>query len=579
MAIKQPNWIAGSLAGNNTTVYWQPMGSVQGTGTFHTAEASAAFKMDVGGTCRNLRVRLGTAPGGSATRTVVLRKNGADQAVTVTLNSGDTDVSDTSNSFSVAAGDTLIVKFTATNTPAASTVALVWELETADNFISHYSIGAASTSLTTNTTYIPMFSAGGESTTAAQGTAVAPIAGTIASYRILLHTAPGAAASGKSRTFVIEKNGVAQDGSGGTPNTTITISETATTGAASFSLTITALDLVRVKATAANTPATSRYAGAHDFTATTSGEVAYSATPNDAPGSSGYEYQYGMGGSPVWTATEARAELPGPITSISLNGLYVTHDAALGAACTHTYTLRKNGAASDQILHFLATETTKGPSGTAAVSLGSSDRFCFEAFVVGTTSSTARPHLAFALGTAPFASTVRVTQAVVETVSLPTPDVRVTQLVVETICPTQTPFLGTLSVTLDALTVAGTGTVTTPTVTGTLAVTLDDLTVAGTGTVTDTVTGTLAVTLDDLTVAATGTVSAAAISGTLAVTLDPLTVVGTGTVTTEATVVDQYALEYVVDLAEVVYLGPGASVCGRDQVMVWIETTSDVIDA
>ena len=134
-------------------------------------------------------------------------------------------------------------------------------------------------------------------------------------------------------------------------------------------------------------------------------------------------------------AALAATELPGPITSVSVQGLYVTHDAALGAsAITVTYTLLKNGAATDQVLHFLPAETTKGPAGMPAVSLGSGDRFALEAFIPGTTISTARPHIAFALGTAPFAaSSVRVGQQVVETLSLPFPDLRVTQLVVETL--------------------------------------------------------------------------------------------------------------------------------------------------
>jgi hypothetical protein len=88
---------------------------------------------------------------------------------------------------------------------------------------------------------------------------------------------------------------------------------------------------------------------------------------------------------------------------------------------------------------------------------------------------------------------------------------------------------GTLSVTLDDMTVAGTGEVP---ITGTLASTLDDLTVVGTGEIP--IGGTLSTTLDDLTVSGTGVVVSGA-TGTLAVTLDDVSVVGTGTVAVEGT--------------------------------------------
>lgn len=87
---------------------------------------------------------------------------------------------------------------------------------------------------------------------------------------------------------------------------------------------------------------------------------------------------------------------------------------------------------------------------------------------------------------------------------------------------------GTLTATLGASTLAGTGTVRNQVFAGTLTATLASITAAGSGTVRNQVfTGTLAATLASLTVAASGKVKIAA---TLAATLDSSTIAGAGTV-------------------------------------------------
>jgi hypothetical protein len=61
------------------------------------------------GTVRNLYFAINAA---EATNdiTITVRKNGTDQTLTVTLTHGSTSVSDTTHSFTVAAGDLLSVK-------------------------------------------------------------------------------------------------------------------------------------------------------------------------------------------------------------------------------------------------------------------------------------------------------------------------------------------------------------------------------------------------------------------------------------------------------------------------------------
>lgn len=62
------------------------------------------------GTVKSMRCFLGTAPGGADTAAFTVRKNGSDGAVTCTITGSATTCSDTSNSFTVAAGDRLSIK-------------------------------------------------------------------------------------------------------------------------------------------------------------------------------------------------------------------------------------------------------------------------------------------------------------------------------------------------------------------------------------------------------------------------------------------------------------------------------------
>lgn len=82
---------------------------------------------------------------------------------------------------------------------------------------------------------------------------------------------------------------------------------------------------------------------------------------------------------------------------------------------------------------------------------------------------------------------------------------------------------GTLSITLDNVTISSTGKVA---VSGALSKTLDDTVISSTGTVK--IVGTLTKTLDDVSIVATGTVGLVTITGTLSKTLDDTTITATG---------------------------------------------------
>jgi len=113
--------ISGAV-GSDVTVYPLPgNGSASGT----------ELKIPVARNCtaKNLYVKMATAPGGSVTDTITVRKNGADQSLTCSVSASNTTGNDTSNTFSVNAGDELSVKYVSGSGSAAANVVVSFEVE------------------------------------------------------------------------------------------------------------------------------------------------------------------------------------------------------------------------------------------------------------------------------------------------------------------------------------------------------------------------------------------------------------------------------------------------------------------
>lgn len=84
------------------------------------------------GTVRNLRLQIATAGTGSQTVTFTVRKNGVDTAIVATINNTATGLtSDTSDSFTVVAGDLLSIKVTKAAIVAAGQAQVAGSLELA----------------------------------------------------------------------------------------------------------------------------------------------------------------------------------------------------------------------------------------------------------------------------------------------------------------------------------------------------------------------------------------------------------------------------------------------------------------
>ena len=387
----QPNWAKGFFF-SGINGFFVPAGwtDIQ----VGTTEANVPLRMDQSGTIRRLAVRLSSNV--SATWTLVFRKNGVNQSVTVTLGAGETYKADTVNSFAVAAGDVLAMRVAWGGSSEATHFSLVWEFEPT-NKVGHYLIGGTTANaLGTGSYYMAPFSAGMWTSTAVQGDALVGVTGMITSYRITLQTAPGGVAT---RTFVFEKNGVAQDGTGGTSDTTLVISGAGTTASRLTALSVVEGDLVRVRATSTGSPPSSRGVGTHSFAPLAPGELPL-ACSTSYPVSNATSYAPGISdGSFYGTGSYADPELttflPAPIVNLTLRRLRVKLDVPLSSG-SHVYTVRRSRTDTAQTVTVPTSGTLAGPSAGADVTFLAGDTLDLKA-VTGSTGTTMRPHVAYAM--------------------------------------------------------------------------------------------------------------------------------------------------------------------------------------
>jgi hypothetical protein len=365
---------------------------MQSYGTFGSnVEADVITRVPVAGTFRNLRVRLTQAlVTGGHQFVFTLRKNGADTAMTVTITvaTGVANVTDSSNAVTFAAGDTITMKANGGGVAPTRTAIFSLEFEADADDTSIHSFGGVDDALSTTTTrYDSAFDGGGGWESHTQIDIVA-VAGTLTTLNYSLSTAPG---SGKSRTFTIMKNGVAQDGSGGTVDTRLTISDAATTGTSTFSLPLAVADRLAVRSVPTSSPAASNGCGAVAFVSNSSntwnvcghaGVIRNAAVTFSRP--------VGDMHTTIWDATESVLQHDSGLTAFSLSGLRVAFATAPGSGNSWQLTLRKNNADTAQTVTLSDTTTVAYAGPANEIALESGDVFSLESTP---TSSPAGPDL------------------------------------------------------------------------------------------------------------------------------------------------------------------------------------------
>lgn len=177
----------------------------------------------VTGTFRNLAVTLATAPGVGTTRTFTLMLNGVATALACVISGTATQAQNTSNSVSVTAGQRVLLQATNTGVPVTTQMRYVVEFDNASNYVSAY--GANFGTVTSG--FGDPFT-GSINATALDCERVMPCAGF---FTQMYGTQTFSAMTAPNGLDVfIYKNGVKQDGTGGTVNTKLSITGIAADG-------------------------------------------------------------------------------------------------------------------------------------------------------------------------------------------------------------------------------------------------------------------------------------------------------------------------------------------------------------
>lgn len=318
-----------------------------------------------------LRVDVPVAPGVGTARVFTVLKNNVATTLTVTIADANTTASDTTHTVSYIAGDLLVLRQTHTGAPAAA--APRWTVVSECTTPQRALWGTATDATITHTTGTRFAPAGGngQDAFAAGGSDAAfsvpwGVAATIRTLGVTLAAAPGA---GTSRAFDLMVNGVAQ-------GTTVTISDTATTGTATgMSIAVAATDTVSIRETATNSPSNFSAAYGLSYTPTTDGQWNVSGRVQSDP----TDGDYGpLGYWKTPTATEANTvalavSADPDMASWTLSNMYVSTEIAPSGAETRVVTLRKSAVSTALAITLTGTATTGTDSDT--VTVGANDYF------------------------------------------------------------------------------------------------------------------------------------------------------------------------------------------------------------
>lgn len=377
----------GTTAGTTTVSYTNPLA----VRTWETQQFRGTTVIAAAGTLRNLIVSTPTAPG-SGTNCVydLMVDTGGGMAtsgITVTIADTATTTTDSTHSLSVSAGDKITLRRTSNSSPTLgdTVVSLEFEGSTANESLYGF---AGNTSVSASAARYNTVWAGDTAWSTTSSQSVSAAAGTVASYRVILDVAP---ASGKSYLFILTKNGTDQDGTGGTPDTSLTVANTAVSGSASFSLTVAAGDLIGVKVTPSGTPTASRVGGGFRFVSTVDGESQFFGMQGGTPSQAATHYQIPANTNIgiATSATESARDVIGGLTTFTLKNMQMVITAAPGASKSFAWSIRKNGTSpggTPTVTISGASATTGSDSGS--VSIASGNTFALQSVPTGSPAST-----------------------------------------------------------------------------------------------------------------------------------------------------------------------------------------------
>jgi hypothetical protein len=304
-------------------------------------QASNAATIGVAGNILGLWMERDTNPGSGVTDTIDLFINGSSVG-SFTFTNGNLSGSLT-GTFAIGNGDEIYIQRAVSGGNSAACVyrwTVLWEGTTAQEaFTISRIVGNPDLAVAD---FASVYGQGGCQATQTFVSQVQPLAKTITRVycRCFVTPSPG------NYTFCLVKNGVAQDGTGGTPDTNITIGGAGLQSVTGLSLSISPGDLLSWRSTPASSPAsTARMCLAYAYTPSVDGRSYIGGISTGNIGTSGTVYV--APGSVVFNTTESLSDVTIlGTTSPTFRDGYFEMKTAPGTGDSRTFTVRRNRAAS-----------------------------------------------------------------------------------------------------------------------------------------------------------------------------------------------------------------------------------------
>ena len=313
-------------------------------------------------TLSNYYLQTDVPPGLGASYTFTVLKNGSPTSLAIVIADTATTGSDTTHSVSFAAGDTLSLQSTPSNSPATLSVES-WNMlvDTPDQTAPVLSMSGAPSTSTTNYGVLTggQAASNGWSATESDMQIVVPTSGALSNLYNVVSAAPG---SGKSWQYTLMVNGSATA-------LQTTLSGTATTANnTANSVNVSAGDTISLRCVPSGTPTSSLPTFSMTFTPTVNGESFFGYGSAAAPlAGTSYEQPLGLGNN-AWTANEAnRPMLFGPYT---ITKMYIKLNTAPGAGTSRVFTVRKAAANTALTATIADTATTANVASNVAFAQG-----------------------------------------------------------------------------------------------------------------------------------------------------------------------------------------------------------------
>lgn len=305
------------------------------------------------GSLENLTVTLSAAPGAGTSRTFTVMKNGVAQSLAVTIADAATTASTTANDLGLSAGDRISLRGTVSG--AAAAAGAFWSFDfipTTDQRCTWGSCTVGDISSTAATRYNPIGGTGQTqfiSTTAAQAALPWNINATITALYIELDAEPGV---GNTWAFSIYKNGSIEITS------TITfVSGETTKSVTGLSIAITPTDTLAIEAVPVSGPTSTGIRYGIAYTPTTVGQWNISGGAPDSNDYTDGTFTFINTGQD-FESTEgirlsgAHSAASSPTGDWHIAASYGKLNTAPSGAETRSFTLRKNGSSTANVLSF-----------------------------------------------------------------------------------------------------------------------------------------------------------------------------------------------------------------------------------